>query len=142
MGRVALQSRIDYGQGALDHFAQNEQAHLTDPNAQYQPLTQYNSRWAKQANPLVYAGAMGVLNGDPIEKWGARLNPAQQQQAREIALRVDPNAGQPAPQGAPAASAAIAPPPAAIAHLQANPGLAAAFDQKYGPGSAARVMRQ
>ena len=96
MARVGLQSVIDYNQGGLNHFAQNEQAHLTNPGAVYQPLTQYNSRWAQQANPLVYAGAMGVLNGDPVTQWGARLNSVQQQQAREIAARVDPNAGQPA----------------------------------------------
>lgn len=37
-------------------------------------------------------------------------------------------------------SAPSGPPPAAIDHLRSNPALGPAFDQKYGPGAAARIL--
>lgn len=53
-----------------------------------------------------------------------------------------PGAATPAQAPQPAASGqpAVAPPSVAVDHLRQNPALAAAFDQKYGPGSAARVL--
>jgi hypothetical protein len=49
-------------------------------------------------------------------------------------------AASPAPAGPGAAGAAQVAPPGAIAKLRSNPALAAAFDQKYGPGAAAKAL--
>ncbi len=90
MMRVANQATQDYGQGALQHFGQNEQQFLR--GGQYAPLTSFNNSWQGQNNPQVYAAATGILNGDSFDKWRARLSsPDEGFRAAQIAARVDPN---------------------------------------------------
>jgi len=91
MMRVANQATQDYGQGALAHFGDQEDGFL-HRGAAYTPLTAFNRQWQGQNNPQVYAAATGILNGDPFEKWRARLSsPDEGQRAAQIAARVDPN---------------------------------------------------
>ncbi|HEY0202981.1 MAG TPA: hypothetical protein VGC15_02355 [Acetobacteraceae bacterium] len=98
MMRVANQATQDYGQGALQHFGQNEQQFLG--GKQYAPLTSFNTQWQAQNNPQVYAAATGILNGDSFEKWRERLSsPDEGQRAAQIAARIDPNVMIPARNG-------------------------------------------
>ena len=90
MMRVANQATQDYGQGALQHFGQNEQQFLG--GGQYAPLTSFNNSWQSQNNPQVYAAATGILNGDSFDKWRARLSsPDEGFRAAQITARIDPN---------------------------------------------------
>ena len=90
MMRVSSQATQDYAQGALQHFGTNEQQFLG--GGQYTPLTAFNRQWQAQNNPQVYAAATGILNGDPFDKWRARLSSSEEGlRAAQIAARVDPN---------------------------------------------------
>ena len=114
MMRVSAQQIQDYAQGALQHFGGNEQTFLAGGN--YAPLTTFNREWLAKANPQIGAGAIGILNGDPAEKWMAGLKtPAEVAAAKAMATRVDPNVSVPGPSSAtaqPAGGAApvLAPP--------------------------------
>jgi hypothetical protein len=88
MMRVSAQSIQDYAQAALQHFGTNEATFLK--GGDYAPLTTFNRQWQSQSNPQVYAAATGILNGDPFDKWSAKISPAEAARAAAIAARVDP----------------------------------------------------
>ena len=86
--RVSAQSIQDYAQDALQHFGKNEDTFLK--GGDYTPLTTFNRTWQGQNNPQVYAAATGILNGDPFDKWSAKISPAEGARAAQIAARIDP----------------------------------------------------
>lgn len=88
MMRVSAQQIQDYAQAALQHFGANEQTFLAGGN--YAPLTTFNRQWLAQSNPQIGAAAIGILNGDPFEKWSAKITPAEGAKAAAMAGRVDP----------------------------------------------------
>jgi hypothetical protein len=97
MLRVAAQSTQDYSQATLDHFGNSEKSFLA--GGKYEPLTNFNKDWLAQNNPQVYAAATGILNGDPFDKWSARISMAERSRAAEIVSRIDPNTQIPVPGG-------------------------------------------
>lgn len=94
MMRVSAQSIQDYAQAALQHFGDNETTFLGNGPGHvagnYVPLTAFNRVWQSQANPQVYAAATGILNGDPFDKWSAKISPAEGARAAQIAAHIDP----------------------------------------------------
>jgi hypothetical protein len=111
MMRVSAQQIQDYAQAALQHFGTNESTFLAGGN--YAPLTTFNRTWLAQSNPQIGAGAIGILNGDPADKWMAGLKtPAEVAAAKAMAARVDPNVSVPGPSGStPQTGAPVLAPP-------------------------------
>jgi len=71
MQLIAAQANSDYTQGALD-FA-NHSADSFRSGGGYIPLSHYDAQWSSQRNPQIYAAAIGAINGEPWDKWTARL---------------------------------------------------------------------
>jgi hypothetical protein len=91
MLRVANQATQDYAQAKMDNFRPKEAAFLAGKG--YEPQTGFNQQHLAQNNPQVYAAATGILNGDPFEKWSAKLaGPDEAIRAAQIASRIDPTA--------------------------------------------------
>jgi hypothetical protein len=71
MQLVAAQANADYTQGAMDFANHSGDAFRSGGN--YIPLSHYDAQWSSQRNPQIYAAAIGAINGEPWDKWTARL---------------------------------------------------------------------
>jgi hypothetical protein len=91
MARVGAQMTADFAQGAQDHFNSNQQTFLQGKGYK-EPLSQYEADWQRQNTPQIGSAAMGILNGDDFNKWGARANDQQRAAAIGLVSRIDPNA--------------------------------------------------
>jgi Phage tail lysozyme len=88
---IAAQANRDYTQGAMDYVNRNGDAFLRGGN--YTPLSHFDADWAAARNPIIYAAAMGAINGDLWQKWTKALNmksPDDVQRVIDIVRRADP----------------------------------------------------
>lgn len=90
MQLVGAQADADYAQGAMQHH--NQQLPSVRADQGYTPLSHFDQQWQAQRNPQAYAAAIGVMNGDPVEKVFMGLRPDEQARAIAIAQRADPGA--------------------------------------------------
>jgi len=100
--QVANQADIDYTQGALAHFGDNEKRFADSGGKQYDSLTTYERQWQAQRNPQVYAAAAGALaglppkdgeiNGVKVHGWATGLSDTEYERALNIVSRADPRA--------------------------------------------------
>ena len=100
--QVANQADIDYTQGALAHFGDNEKQFAESGGKQYDSLTTYERQWQAQRNPQVYAAAAGALaglppkdgeiNGVKVHGWATGLSDTEYERALNIVSRADPRA--------------------------------------------------
>jgi hypothetical protein len=88
---ISNQAGIDYSQGALDHFAQQE-GNFTSPKPSYSSLLQYDRRWQSQRNPQVYAASIGALGQQDYNQWSKGLSDDEIQRSIDVVRRADPNA--------------------------------------------------
>ncbi|HXI77929.1 MAG TPA: hypothetical protein VNH21_12375 [Steroidobacteraceae bacterium] len=93
MQLVSEQAKIDYATQATA-FA-NAAGDSFERGGNYTKLSHFDSQWAAQRNPQIYAAAMSALAGDPYEKWTAALNmgsAGDRAHVIEVLKRADPTA--------------------------------------------------
>ena len=89
--RVSAQLIQDYAQGALQHFNPRA-AEFLKGGPYHEPLSNFDQQYLARPNPQIAAAAMGILNGDPFDKWSKLAgDPRLAAQAVGLASRIDPN---------------------------------------------------
>ena len=88
---ISNQAGIDYSQGALNHFTQQEQ-NFTSSKPSYSSLEQYDQQWQNQRNPQVYAAAIGALGQQDYTQWSKNLSQPEIERTLDVVHRADPSA--------------------------------------------------
>ncbi len=92
---VTGQMANDYANQLNDRVTPYQQKYIGDFSMRYASQERaFNREWGTTDSPhsaSTYRAAMQILNEKPAKEWGSGLTDAQFNEAREIALRTDPN---------------------------------------------------